>query len=134
MANPLPPKIETGTIGELYVQLRLLQFRVQAHPPVKDSGNDLIAFFGTSMRTIQVKTATGRISPSRKLPDHFDLLALVVLEQDSETVHLDRTRLYLLPHQIARETRRSASRLRDYELNYWDRSAGLDLLRHLFGQ
>lgn len=41
--NQVTDKIMTGTIGELLVQIRLLQFGVQAAPPIKDSGNDLIA-------------------------------------------------------------------------------------------
>ena len=46
MANPIPKNMKTGTIGELLVQLRLLQYNVQAAPPIKDSGNDLIAIKG----------------------------------------------------------------------------------------
>jgi hypothetical protein len=36
--NPISPEIKTGTVGELLVQLRLLQFDVQAAQPLKDSG------------------------------------------------------------------------------------------------
>jgi hypothetical protein len=43
MANPISSEMRIGTLGELLVQLRLLQFDVQAAPPLKDSGNDLIA-------------------------------------------------------------------------------------------
>jgi hypothetical protein len=58
MANPITEAIKTGTVGELLVQLRLLQYDVQAAPPLKDSGNDLIALRGFVVRTIQVKTTT----------------------------------------------------------------------------
>jgi hypothetical protein len=58
MANPISNEIKTGTVGELLVQMRLLQHDVQAAPPLKDSGNDLIALRGFVVRTIQVKTTT----------------------------------------------------------------------------
>ena len=57
MANPISQNLVTGTVGELLVQLRLLQYGVQAAPPLKDSGNDLIALKGYEIRTIQVKTS-----------------------------------------------------------------------------
>ncbi len=40
--NPISEEIKIGTIGEILVQLRLLQYEVQAAPALKDSGNDLI--------------------------------------------------------------------------------------------
>jgi len=43
MANPLPETVKTGAFGELLVQLRLLQYDVQAVQPLKDSGNDCTA-------------------------------------------------------------------------------------------
>lgn len=46
MANPLPKTTYIGTVGELLVQLRLLEFGVQSAPPIRDSGNDLIAIKG----------------------------------------------------------------------------------------
>jgi hypothetical protein len=58
MGNPISDQLKTGTIGELLVQLRLLQYCVQAAPPIKDSGNDLIAVRGEEFRGIQVKTST----------------------------------------------------------------------------
>ena len=53
--NKITDNLKLGTIGELLVQLRLLEFDVQAAPPLKDSGNDLIAIRGIDMRAIQVK-------------------------------------------------------------------------------
>jgi hypothetical protein len=41
--NQVPKLTLTGTFCELLVQIRLLQYGVQAAPPIKDSGNDLIA-------------------------------------------------------------------------------------------
>ncbi len=54
--NPLSKTCITGTIGELLVQLRLFQYGVQAAPPLKDSGNDLIAVRRETFRAVQVKT------------------------------------------------------------------------------
>ncbi len=48
--NKITDNLKLGTFGELLVQLRLLEFDVQAAPPLKDSGNDLIAIRGTAMR------------------------------------------------------------------------------------
>ncbi|MEA2075551.1 MAG: hypothetical protein U9O85_07445 [Euryarchaeota archaeon] len=59
MANPITREIKTGTIGELFVQIMLLQYGVQAAPPLKDTGNDLIAVKGEIFKAIQVKTSTG---------------------------------------------------------------------------
>ena len=53
--NKITDNLKLGTVGELLVQLRLLEFDVQAAPPLKDSGNDLIAIRGIAMRAIQVK-------------------------------------------------------------------------------
>lgn len=57
MGNTLPKNLSIGTIGELLVQLRLLEFGVQAAPPIKDSGNDLIAIKGEVVKFIQIKTS-----------------------------------------------------------------------------
>ena len=61
MANPISYELKVGTIGELLVQLRLLQYGVQAAAPLKDSGNDLIALKGFAIRCIQVKTSTDSV-------------------------------------------------------------------------
>lgn len=39
--NSITYRMRTGTIGELLVQLQLLEYDVQAAPSIKDSGNDL---------------------------------------------------------------------------------------------
>ena len=61
--NPLHEDLAKGTLGEIFVQLRLLQYGVQAAPPIKDSGNDLIAIKEGSFKAIQVKTTD---------KDHFE--------------------------------------------------------------
>ena len=89
MANPISAHITLGTVGELLVQLRLLQFGVQAAPPLKDSGNDLIAVRGSAIRTIQVKTTK---APRPRFPSkkrRYDLLALVQLHGYDQTLSLD---------------------------------------------
>jgi len=40
MSNSIIERMESGKVGELLVQISLLQFGVQAALPVIDSGND----------------------------------------------------------------------------------------------
>lgn len=86
-----------GTIRELLVQTRLLQYGVQAAAPIKDSGNDLIAPKGYAIRTIQVKTCTARFATPRGLPEKYHLLALVSLHGYDTELLLDQTKVYLVP-------------------------------------
>lgn len=98
MSNPISKEVKIGTLGELLVQIRLLQYDVQAAPPLKDSGNDLIAAKGDVFKSIQVKT----INDS----DRFDLreidrkiinvVALVRLIGEDREVSLDDTDIFLL--------------------------------------
>jgi hypothetical protein len=78
--NNLYATTKQGTVGELLVQLRLLEHEVQAAPPIKDSGNDLIAIRGREFRAVQVKTTTtGTIEkPGQEVLYH--LLAIVHLQ------------------------------------------------------
>jgi len=70
--------LRIGTIGELLVQLCLLQFDVQAAAPLKDSGNDLIAVKGSRFHTIQVKSTGGGSLPAWPNPQRiYTLLAIV---------------------------------------------------------
>ncbi len=80
MANPISKAIKTGTVGELLVQLRLLQYDIQAAPPLKDSGNDLVALRGFAVRTIQVKTTTEAVPAWPPNARRYHLLAVVRLE------------------------------------------------------
>ena len=99
--NALNEKFTKGTFGELLVQLRLLQYGVQAAPPFKDSGNDLIAIRGEEFRAIQVKTrAPGggvRIN-KKKLPKLYHIMAIVLLDPNGEgtNLSLDMCWVYLL--------------------------------------
>lgn len=98
MANPIDEKMKVGTIGELLVQIRLLQYGIQAAPPLKDSGNDLVALKGRQIRLIQVRTTAKGNFP--KLPGKkkiYDLLAIVDLQGFDRTVNLDRSNIFLIP-------------------------------------
>src|SRR5688572_17664906 len=97
--NPLSKHLHTGTVGELLIQLRLLQHHVQAAPPLKDTGNDLIAIKGSVFKAIQVKTTVGdRVRLD--VPDRlFHLLGLVRLEGEGDQLHLDRSDVYLIPRE-----------------------------------
>ena len=132
MANPLPPPLATGTLGEILVQLRLLQFGVQAAPPIKDTGNDLVAFYGRTVRTLQVKTSTNRISQDRRLPQHYDILAFVLLQNIGGVVELDSSRIFLVPHDAVLVTRRNLASLEPFELCHDNIDRSMTLLEDLF--
>lgn len=97
MANPISTAIKTGTVGELLVQLRLLQYDVQAAPPIKDSGNDLIALRGFVMRTIQVKTTLDGVPPWPNADRLYHLLAVVRLKGEDTQIWLDQSEIFLIP-------------------------------------
>jgi len=97
MGNSITDKMKIGAIGELLVQLRLLEFGVQAAPPLKDSGNDLIAVRGEVFRGIQIKTTASSKTCKRELPDHYHILAFVRLDADDAQLFLDRSVIYLIP-------------------------------------
>lgn len=100
--NPLPTHLSNGTFGELLVQIRLFQHHVQAAPPIKDSGNDLIAIRDEFYRPIQVKTTVNfPVKFNKKeLPAHYHVLAIVVIPCDSifdlSQIPLDACRIFLL--------------------------------------
>lgn len=98
MGNKLPPKMRIGTLGEIFVQLRLLEFDIQAAPPIKDSGNDLVAIKGTSIKLLQVKTSLHRTpSPRGKhLPEIYDLIALVRLRLENDKIDLEKSKIWIL--------------------------------------
>jgi hypothetical protein len=89
MGNPLPKNVWVGTIGELLSQIRLLEFGVQSAPPIKDSGNDLIAIKGEKALYIQVKTRLSGKEYSRNLPDIYHLLFQVELVHDGTAFLFD---------------------------------------------
>lgn len=92
-----------GTFGELFVQLKLLQYGVQAAPPLKDSGNDLIGIRGEVFRAIQVKTRTanGEGINLGGLPELYHIIAVVLLDErgiDPE-ISVDRVPIFLITKQ-----------------------------------
>lgn len=117
MANPISESIKIGTLGELLVQLRLLQYNVQAAPPIKDSGNDLIAIKGEIFKAIQVKTRTTDNFGFQDLPELFHILALVRLVGEDNKISLDASRIFLLSKEEVRKSSYSVKELIDKELN-----------------
>lgn len=105
--NPISEEIRIGTVGELLVALRLLQYGVQAAPPIKDSGNDLIAVKGEVFRAIQVKTRTTTVLTIGQLPNLFHIVALVHLVGHDRSINLEESRIFLLEKsQIGRSNYR----------------------------
>ena len=99
--NPLEDSAITGSIGELLIQIRLMQYDIQVASPTDDSGNDLIAVRGEVFRALQVKTT--RKPPFRppkpaSLPGRYHILALVYLHitDQPEQVRLDECLIFLL--------------------------------------
>lgn len=117
MSNPITEKIKTGTIGELLVQLRLLQYNVQAAPPIKDSGNDLIAIKGNTFKTIQVKTSEKSTIKATALPERYDILALVCLEGENNQIRLDDSKIFLLSEEEVTQKSYSVNKLEKKESN-----------------
>jgi len=105
MGNRLTNNVVIGTIGELLVQTRLLQYGVQAAVPIKDSGNDLIAVKEEAFRGIQVKTTVGRRVSSVRLPERYHIVAVVYLVLDDEGVLLDESEVYLVPRAAIEQNR-----------------------------
>lgn len=114
--NPLSDTLVTGTTGELLFQLRLLQFGVQAAPPLRDSGNDLIAIKGDTLRAIQIKTTTGDTPRLEKPRRNFHFLGLACLVGDGDVLHADECRLYLIPKDDVDVIKKGEQRLADYAL------------------
>ena len=94
--NPISPQMSTGCVGELLVQIRLLQHGVQAAPPILDTGNDLIAVNGKEFRAISVRTTTGG---TYNKPRHRDyhVLAVVHLRGEGRDLDLNNSQVYLIP-------------------------------------
>lgn len=95
MGNPLPPTTHIGTIGELFAQLRLLEYGIQAASPIIDSGNDLIAIKDEVVKFIQIKTSENGIFNTSDLPEVYHLVVLVELKKSRNgSLLLDASTLY----------------------------------------
>jgi hypothetical protein len=100
--NQVTDKIQTGSLGEMLVQIRLLQFGIQAAAPLKDSGNDLIAVNGREFRAISIRTTTSDRYKKPKIGRMYHVLVVVRLVGNGREVLLDKSELFLLPQpQVA---------------------------------
>jgi hypothetical protein len=115
--NPIPDTTETGTIGELLVQLRLLEFGVQAAPPLKDSGNDLIAIKDEVFKAIQVKTTNDDAYRTEGLPGKYHVLAVVQLHYEGEALMLDKSRVFLIPRDKVVASPRSFNEIGQFQIS-----------------
>jgi hypothetical protein len=118
--NKLPKELTTGTVGELLVQLRFLQYNVQAAPPLKDTGNDLIAIRGQVVRAIQIKTTakTNNFKINRQsLPALYDGLVLVQMVGSGSELCLDDCCIYLLPRSEVKKGTYSFEELEPHKLS-----------------
>jgi len=123
--NPISQNVSTGTIGELLVQTRLLQYGVQAAPPIKDSGNDLIALRGTTIKAIQVKTRTDPYFSGDDLPELYHLVAFVYLVGEDYNIYLDQSEVFIVPKEHIGYVPLSVAKLGDFRLTP-------DWINHLF--
>lgn len=120
--NPLSKNLETGTLGELLVQLRLLQYGVQAVATHKDTGNDLLAVRGEAFCAVQVKTTRRDVGYIEvDLPalvgTKFHLIALVLIAGEGVEVHCDQTDVFLLEKAQVTKRRYSREELGEWRLN-----------------
>jgi hypothetical protein len=93
--NKLYSTTSVGTMGELIVQLHLLEYDVQAAPPLKDSGNDLIAIRNREFRAIQVRCTT---TEDINKPDEnvlYHILAIVNLPKRDNRYITNESQVYL---------------------------------------
>ena len=95
---------------------------MQAAPPLKDSGNDLIAVKGRVIKAIQVKTTTTSRFDTKR-PEYYDLAALVALRGEGRELDLEKTQVFLVPKEVDRDTPPS-------QLAEWTLTA--DLVQRLF--
>src|ERR1017187_1068445 len=109
--NGLHDNLIKGTLGELLVQIRLLQFGVQAAAPLKDTGNDLIAVRGSAFRAIQVKTTQDDTYDLPGADRKYHVLAAVRLVGENSEVQLDASRVYLIPRGLLNDLPRRFSEI-----------------------
>jgi hypothetical protein len=115
--NGLDPNLRTGTLGELLVQLRLLQFGVQAAPPLKDTGNDLIAIRGSTMCAIQVKTTEGDTYDVPDADRRYHILAAVRLVGEGNQLNLEESEVFLIPRLFIEEAPRQFAKIHQMKLS-----------------
>jgi hypothetical protein len=84
-----------GTLGELIAQTYLLAHGVQAAPPIKDSGNDLIAVREHSFCAVQVKTSRDGSIDKPNPKRLYHILAVVHLPFAGDFPLVDKARVFL---------------------------------------
>lgn len=115
--NPISAKLHIGTIGELLVQLRLLECGVQAAAPLKDSGNDLIAIWGDTFRAISVRTTTGERFRKPPTERSYHLLAVVQLIGEDSRLYLDESQVFLIPREDVMQSSSLCANLTQYRFS-----------------
>jgi hypothetical protein len=112
--NPINQRMSIGVAGELLLQIRLLQYKVQAAYPLEDTGNDLIAVNGSEFRAVSVRTTTtGRFNK----PEHervYHVLAVVHIRGTNNDLFLDNSDIYLIPLDSVPAAASDCARLQDY--------------------
>ncbi len=111
MANPVSSQMKVGLIGELLVELRLLQYGIQSSKPRLDSGNDLVASSRKKFYALQIKSTTGKRFSYPNDRTVFDILIFVKLNAWSgEEIELDKSELYLIRKEKIGEFKRSRAK------------------------
>jgi len=123
--NPLFKTTKKGTLGELIVQLQLLEHGVQAAPPIKDSGNDLIAILGSAFRAVQVRTTCCNYISKPKVEVRYHILAVVRLPKRDGRFSTREAEVFLFDK---RRVAKLSRRLSDYR----ERLITHDLIAKLF--
>ena len=95
-----------------------MQYNIQAAPPIKDSGNDLIAIKGEVVKFIQVKTTTGDRVGVGRLPKIYHILAMVFLKKKGENILLDESEIFLLEKKEIDKSSHSLNPLKKAEKKY----------------
>ncbi len=124
--NQVTDEVMTGTLGELLVQIRLLQYGVQAAPPIKDSGNDLIAVNGNKFRAVSVRTTTNGKYNKPDANRLYHVLAVVYLVGCDREVRLDASQVFLISQPEVAGVSTESKNLGDYEFSR-------QLVERLFG-
>ncbi len=115
--NKVTDKILTGTLGELLVQARLLQYGVQAAPPIKDSGNDLIAVNRREFRAVSVRTTTTGTYKKPGARRLYHVLAVVFLIGNGRDVSFDDSQIFLIPKAEVASASTSCGGLSNYKFS-----------------
>lgn len=115
--NSITENMQKGTIGELLVQLRLLEHGVQAAPPIKDSGNDLIGIRGEVFKAIQVKTTASEYYEKPDVCKKYHILAVVKLVANETELLLDESLIFLVPQEQVSSLSTRIDVLSEYRLD-----------------